>query len=94
LSLIQNLNNHLLKSFKIDFTFLNIVNKNNMKKRLYLRRNLNRYDKFKFDFYNKVQKGYLKITKNNVRKYQIIDSNLDISINKKIIINKIEQLIK
>ena len=94
LSLIQNLNNYLLKSFKIDFTFLNIVNKNNMKKRLNLRKNLNRYDKFKFNFYNKVQKGYLKITKNNVKKYQIIDSNLDISINKQIIINKIEQLIK
>jgi len=94
LSLIQNLNNYLLKSFKVDFTFLNIVNKDNMKIRLKLRRNLNRYDKFKFNFYDKVQKGYLSILKNNARKYQIIDSNLDISINKKIIISKIEKLIK
>ncbi len=94
LPLIQTLNNYLLKSFKINFTFLNTVNKKNMKKRLNLRKNLNRYDKFKYDFYNKVQKGYIDISKRNIKKYKIIDSNLDISVNKKIIINKIEQLIK
>ena len=60
-----------------------------MKKRLNLRKNLNRYDIFKQTFYNKVQNGYLKLTKKNVKKYQIIDSNLDISINKKIIINQL-----
>ena len=93
LSLIQKLNDYLLKSFKIDFTFLNIVNEKNMKKRLNLRKNLNRYDKFKYKFYNKVQKGYLEISKND-NKYQIVDSNLDISNNKTIIINKIKHLIK
>ena len=65
-----------------------------MKKRLNLRKNLNRYDKFKSFFYNKVQRGYLKIAKKNPKKYQIIDSNLDISTNKKIIIKKIDQLIR
>ncbi len=93
LSLIQKLNDYLLKSFKIDFTFLNIVSEKNMKKRLNLRKNLNRYDKFKYKFYNKVQKGYLEISKND-KKYQIVDSNLDISSNKTIIINKIKHLIK
>ncbi len=94
LSLIENLNNYFLKSFKVNFTFLNIVNKENMKKRLNLRKNLNRYDKFKYIFYDKVQKGYLKIAKKNVKKYQIIDSNLDISVNEKLIIDKIKKLIK
>ena len=94
LSIIQKLNSFILKSFKIDFTFLNIVNKTNMHKRLKLRKNLNRYDKFKSAFYDKVQKGYLKIAKKNARKYQIINSNLNIETNKLLIINKIERLIR
>ena len=94
LSIIQKLNSFILKSFKIDFTFLNIVNKTNMYKRLNLRRSLNRYDKFKITFYDKVQKGYLKIAKKNAKKYQIINSNLDIETNRLLIINKIERLIK
>ena len=94
LSIIQKLNSFILKSFKIDFTFLNIVNKTNMHKRLKLRKSLNRYDKFKSAFYDKVQKGYLKIAKKNARKYQIINSNLNIETNKLLIVNKIERLIR
>ena len=94
LSMIQKLNSFILKSFKIDFTFLNIVNKANMHKRLKLRKSLNRYDKFKSTFYDKVQKGYLKIAKKNAKKYQIINSNLNIETNKLLIINKIEKLIR
>ena len=94
LSIIQKLNSFILKSFKIDFTFLNIVNKANMHKRLKLRKSLNRYDKFKNTFYDKVQKGYLKIAKKNAKKYQIINSNLNIETNKLLIVNKIEKLIR
>ena len=94
LSIIQKLNSFILKSFKIDFTFLNIVNKANMHKRLKLRKSLNRYDKFKSTFYDKVQKGYLKIAKKNAKKYQIINSNLNIETNKLLILNKIERLIR
>ena len=94
LSIIQKLNSFILKSFKIDFTFLNIVNKENMHKRLKLRKSLNRYDKFKNTFYEKVQKGYLKIAKKNAKKYQIINSNLNIETNKLLIVNKIERLIR
>ena len=42
----------------------------------------------------KVQKGFLKIANNKNRKYQIINSNLKIDKNKKIVIDKIEKLIK
>ena len=94
LSIIKKLNSFILKSFKIDFTFLNIVNKANMHKRLKLRKSLNRYDKFKNTFYDKVQKGYLKIAKKNAKKYQIINSNLNIETNKLLIVNKIEKLIR
>ena len=93
LNLIKSLNNHLLKNFKVTFTFLNIVNKNNMLKRLKIRKKLNRYDKFKFSFYKKVQDGFLKLAKNKSKKYLIVNSNLDMKLNKKLIINKIDKLI-
>ena len=93
LSIIELLNKYLLKNFRIDFTFLNIVNKTNMKKRLRMRKKLNRYDKFQFKFYDKVQNGFLKQAKKNKNKYLIVDSNLDIKINKKIILDKIDKLI-
>ena len=82
--LIEIINKSLLGNFKIDFTFLNIVNNKNMIKRLKLRKSLNRYDKFNNKFYSKVQKGFLKLSHKNKRKYQIINSNLDINLNKKI----------
>ena len=94
LRLINLINNHLLKNFKIDFTFLNIVNKKNMLKRLKLRKSLNRYDKFDQKFYQKVQKGFLKLSKKNKNKYHIINSNLDINQNKSLIIEKVNKLIK
>ena len=92
LSIINKINNHLLDGFKVDFTFLNIVNSKNMKIRLKQRKKLNRYDKFDINFYSKVQKGFLKIAKNR-KNYKIVDSNLDIKNNKKIIIDKINKLI-
>ena len=93
LKLIKFINNHLLKKFKVNFTFLNIVNKKNMKKRLKVRKKLNRYDKFNITFYNKVQNGFLKLARKK-KSYLIVDSNLDINFNKKIIINKINKLIQ
>ncbi len=93
LDIIKKINNHILKSFKVDFTFLSIVNINNMQKRLKQRKKLNRYDTFREKFYKKVQNGFLRISKNKKR-YKIINSNLPIELNKKIIIDKIEKLLK
>ena len=94
LRFIKNINDYLLKNIKIDFTFLHLVSQKNMKKRLMQRKNLNRYDKFNSNFYEKVQKGFIKISKANSKKYIKIDSNLDILHNKKVILNKINDLIK
>jgi len=93
LKLIKNINDYLLKGINIDFTFLNIVNQENMKKRLMKRKKLNRYDKFDNSFYNKVQKGFIKIFKTNPKKYMKIDSNLNINHNEEIILKKIIDLI-
>ncbi len=94
LSIINKINKFILKDFKINFTFLNIVNSRNMIKRLKLRKKLNRYDKFNSSFYNKVQKGFIKIAKQKRKNYLIIDSNKKIKTNKKIILDKIDRLIK
>ena len=93
LKLILLINNYLLKNFSIDFTFLNIVNKDNMLKRLKPRKNLNRYDKFDYSFYKKVQNGYLKLAKKKKNRYQIINSNLEKNINKNLIIEKIKRML-
>ena len=52
----------------------------------------NRYDNFNYKFYSKVQNGYIKMSKNK-KKYIIINSNNEISKNKKIILNKINNLL-
>ena len=58
----------------------------NLKYRINNRRK-NRYDKFNTKFYNKVQKGFIKLSKNK-KNYMIINSNLSIFENKSKIIKK------
>jgi len=94
INLIEALNKYLLKNIEVNFTFLNIVNKKNLQERLKLRKSLNRYDKFKMSFYNKVQNGFLKLSKRQKNKYQLINSNLEIHKNEKLILNRIDKLIK
>jgi len=91
-NLINKLNNFILGNFKPTFTFTNIVNKKNMKIRLNKRNSLNKYDKFNYSFYTKVQKGFLKLSKKK-KNYFIIDSNNNIEENYQIIIKKIKRLI-
>jgi dTMP kinase len=87
------INDFLLKDIKVTFTFLNLVNQKNMKQRLAKRKKLNRYDKFDFNFYKKAQNGFLKILKEKPNKYMKIDSNLDIIVNKKKILDKVNSII-
>ena len=94
LKIINMINKFLLKDVNIGFTFLNLVNKKNLFKRLKKRKSLNRYDRFDMKFYNKVQKGFLKLAKLNKKSYKIIDSNLDIKKNEDLIINQLKKLIK
>ncbi len=94
IKIINLINKYLLKDLKVNFTFLNVVNKKNLLLRLKVRKSLNRYDKFNAIFYNKVQNGFLKLSKLNKKKYKIIDSNLDIKKNEELIINQVKKLIK
>ena len=93
--LILKMNNFLLGNIRPNFTFLSIVNKNNMLNRLKLRKNKNKYDNFDYNFYNKVQKGFLKIANKNKSKYLILDTNKDnLKIIENKLINKIDKIIK
>ena len=93
LSLIKFINKKLLRNIVVDFTFLNKVSTKNMIKRLKKRKSLNRYDKFKKNFYEKVQIGFLKLARKNKKKYLIIDSNKDKAENKILIIKKIDKML-
>ncbi len=93
LRLINFFNKKLLNKFKVDFTFLNTVGKKQMIQRLKRRKKLNRYDKFNYSFYKKVQTGFLRIAKKNSKNYKIINSDLDISYNKSLILERVEKLL-
>ena len=93
-NLILRMNNFLLGNFKPNFTFLSVVNKKNMLKRLKSRKNKNKYDNFNYNFYNKVQKGFSKISLKNRSKYLILDSNKDsLKIIENKLINKINKIL-
>ena len=93
--LIVKMNNFLLGNLKPNFTFLNVVNRKNMINRLKSRKNINKYDNFKYNFYNNVQKGFLKIANKNKSKYLILDSNKDsLKIIENKLINKIQNILK
>ena len=93
LQFIKSVNNFILDNFHPDLSILSVVNKKNFLKRLKSRKNNNKYDKFNFSFYKKVQKGYLKIFKNK-KKSIIIDSNKNtIKESSDIIINKINKFL-
>ena len=86
--IINKINEFLLGKIKPSFTILNTVSKKNLIKRLKLRKNKNRYDNFNYNFYTKVQNGFLKIARNR-KNYFVINSDKDIQLNKKKILNLI-----
>ena len=93
-SIINQINKFLLEKIKVDFTFLNTVSHKNMILRLKERKRLNRYDKFNTSFYEKVQKGFLKLMrKKKKNSFMIVNSNLPINTNKEIVLKKIDRLI-
>ena len=93
LNTIKTLNKFIIGNFKADITFLSTVNVMNLRLRLNKRLKLNRYDKFKLKFYTKVQKGYLKISKNS-KNYILLDSNTNSEKEmSKIITKKLEKIV-
>ena len=90
--IVEMNNKYILKKIKPDLVFLHTVSKKNLIRRISLRKNKNRYDKFKYNFYINVQKGFLKILKNN-KDCVVIDSNEGILKNKNKILSEIEKFL-
>ena len=91
--IIKKINNFVIEKFNPNLTFLFLVNKRNMKKRLKLRKKTNKYDKFNYKFYDNVQKGFLKIAKRK-KNYFIVDSNKkNINEVRSLLKNKINKII-
>ena len=91
--MISQINKFIIGDFKPNLTFLSVVKKNDMKKRLNSRKHKNKYDKFNYNFYKKVQKGYLQLSKNK-KKYVILDSSkYNINDIRKKIINSLTKVI-
>ena len=91
--IISQINKFIIGEFNPNLTFLSVVKKNDMKKRLNSRKHKNKYDKFNYNFYNKVQKGYLQLSKNK-KKYVILDSSkYNINDIRKKIINSLTKVI-
>ena len=87
LEFIKYINNFILKDFKINFTFLNTVNKKNLRGRLKKEGPLIGMINLIIIFFQS-SKWFSKLAKNKNR-YLIINSNLPIKHNKEIIINKL-----
>ena len=91
-NLIETLNNYLLTNIKPDHIFFHTVSNKNLKKRLQKRRIKNKYDKFDFKYYIKVQNGFKKIFKNK-KNVTLINSDDQITINKNTIIKRLKRLL-
>ena len=74
LNFINEIHKIILGKLKPDITFVLKVSPKSSRKRLLKRRSKNRYDKFPQSFYNKVQKSFIRLSKNK-KNYYIFDSS-------------------
>ena len=76
-SLVDSVHKYILGSIKPDLTFILKVNISKALQRLKKRKKKNRYDKFSKNFYIKVQNAFIRIAKENKRRYLILDNSKD-----------------
>jgi len=87
-SLVDSIHKYILRSIKPDLTFILKTNISKAMQRLKKRKKKNRYDKFSKNFYDRVQKSFLKIAKTNKKKYIIINNSSDTPETEEIIFKK------
>ena len=75
--LVDSVHKYILGSIKPDLTFILKVNISKALQRLKNRKKKNRYDKFSKNFYIKVQNAFIRIAKENKRRYLILDNTKD-----------------
>ena len=92
-NLVDAVHKYILGNIKPDLTFILKANISKAMQRLKKRKKKNRYDKFSKNFYDRVQKAFLKIAKTDKKKYTIINNSLDTPETEKIILNKFIQVL-
>jgi len=92
--LIDTVHKYILGNIKPSLTFILKVNINKALKRLNKRGKKNRYDKFSKNFYNNVQKAFIKISKSNKNRYVVLDNSRDTNDIEKIILSKVLSRLK
>ena len=86
--LVDSVHKFILGDVKPDLTFILKVNISKAMERLKKRKRKNRYDKFSKNFYIKAQNAFIKIAKQNKRRYFVLDNSNDSKETEKIILNK------
>ena len=87
-SFVDSVHKYILGGIKPDLTFVLKANISKAMQRLKKRKKKNRYDKFSKNFYDRVQKAFLKIARSDKKKYIVVDNSLDSRETEKIIFNK------
>ena len=77
INLVNFVHKYILSNIKPNITFILKADVTKALKRLNKRKKKNRYDKFTKNFYNKVQKAFIKIAKSNQKRFKIIDNSND-----------------
>ena len=94
INLINTVHKYILGNITPTLTFILKVNINKALKRLNKRGKKNRYDKFSRNFYNNVQKAFIKISKSNKNRYVLLDNSRDSNDIEKTILNKVLSRLK
>ena len=85
---------YILKNFKPDLTFVLTADYDSIDLRLNKRKNKNKFDMLKYNFYNKVQKTFINLAKKNKDKYYILNSSANNTNLEKKILNIVLKKIK
>ena len=92
--LIDTIHNTILGKFKPHLTFVLKLNLEKAFSRMEKRKSKNRYDTFSKSFYNKVQNGFIKIAKEDKKRYVVLDTTLDTKDTEKIIYKNFIKLLR
>jgi len=91
---VDSVHKYILEDIKPDLTFILKVKLSKALQRLKKRKKKNRYDKFSRNFYNKVQKAFIKIANTNKKRYIILDTSNDTRDTEKIIFSKFSKILQ
>ena len=93
-NLVDSVHRFILGKIKPDLTFILKSDISKALQRLNKRKKKNRYDKFSRNFYQRVQKAFIKISKSSKRRYLLVDTSSDDDKAEKIIFNRFINKIK